>query len=171
VEEIRELIMENKNNTLIHVATIDDIPILVKHHHKMFEEIWTLKGLEIDAYKFDEMDKAHTRKLNEELPIGTCIAWMLKKEDNFVASGAITINSMVSMPEDASYKVAYLHSIYTEQGFRKKGFATLITKKAIDYCRSQGIWRMNLGASDAGRPIYERIGFKPSDSSMELSIK
>ncbi len=163
--------MDRNTNIAIHVATMDDIPILVTHHHKMFKEIWTQNGIEITAHQFKEMDKAHTKKLNEELVNGTCIAWLVKKEDKIVASGAISINSMVPKPEDPSYIVAFLHSIYTEQGYRKNGFASLITKNAINHCKSRGINRMNLRASDAGRPIYEEMGFQPSISSMQLSIE
>jgi GNAT superfamily N-acetyltransferase len=171
VAEKRELRMDNNTNITMHVASMDDIPILVTHHHKMFKEIWTLKGLEIDAHQFDKMDKAHTKKLNEELVNGSCIAWLVKKEDKIVASGAISINSMVPKPEDPSYRVAHLHSVFTEYDHRKNGFASLITKNAIHHCKSRGINRMNLGASAAGRPIYEKIGFQPSVSSMQLLIK
>jgi GNAT superfamily N-acetyltransferase len=171
VAEKRELRMDNNTNITMHVASMDDIPILVTHHHKMFKEIWTLRGLEIDAHQFKEMDKAHTKKLNEELLNGSCIAWLVKKEDKIVASGAISINSMVPKPEDPSYRVAHLHSVFTEYDHRKNGFASLITKNAIHHCKSRGINRMNLGASAAGRPIYEKIGFQPSVSSMQLSIE
>ena len=150
---------------------MDDIPILVTHHHKMFKEIWTQKGIEFDAHQFEEMDKAHTKKLNEELVNGTCTAWVVKKEDKIVASGALTINSMVPRPDDSSYMVAHLHSVFTEYDYRKNCFASLITKNAIHYCKSRGIKRMTLGASDAGRPLYEKMGFQPFVSSMQLLIK
>jgi GNAT superfamily N-acetyltransferase len=171
MEETRELKMEKTANFPIHEATTDDIPILVMHHHKMFKEIWIQKGLEIDSHQFEEMDKAYTKKLNEELVLGTCTAWVVKKEDQIVASGAITIHSMVPRPDDSSFRVAHLHSVFTELNCRKNGFASLITKKAILYCKSRGIRRMTLGASAAGRPIYEKKGFKPSVSSMQLSIE
>jgi GNAT superfamily N-acetyltransferase len=171
VEEIRRLKMDNKTNIPIHVAKMDDIPILVTHHHKMFKEIWTLKGLEIDAHQFEEMDKAYTKKLNEELVNGTCTAWVVKKEDKIVASGSISIHSMVPRPDDSSYRVAHLHSVFTEYDYRENGFASLITKNAIHYCKSRGIKRMTLEASNAGRPIYEKIGFQPAVSSMQLSIE
>ena len=162
--------MDSKKTIPIHVATREHIPILVKHHHKMFHEIWIHRRLRIDARQFELMDKAYTEKLNQELGNGTCTAWYIKQEDKIVASAAISLNSTVPRPDDPTYKVAYLHSVFTEPDYRKNGFANLITKHAINYCKSQGIKRMNLGASDAGRPIYEKIGFKPSVTSMQLSI-
>ncbi len=163
--------MDNKTNIPIHSATIDDIPILVTHHHKMFKEIWTQKGIEFDAHQFDEMDKAYEEKLNQELANGTCTAWVIENEGKIVASGAISMHSMVPRPDDSSYMVAHLHSVFTEYDFRKNGFASLITKNAIHYCKSRGIKRMTLGASDAGRPLYEKMDFQPSVSSMQLVIK
>ena len=59
--------MKDKSDIPVHSATIGDVPILVDHHRKMFEEIWSARGLEIDDHKFEEMDKAHEKKLSEEL--------------------------------------------------------------------------------------------------------
>ena len=156
---------------LIHTANAHHIPILVAHHHKMFEEIWILIGFEIDAHQFEAMDQAYEEKLREELDHGTCKAWMIRIDNKLVASGAISINSMTPTPYDPSYKVAYLHSIYTEPEYRRRGFAEFITKEAMRYCKSQGIKRMILEASDAGRPIYEKLGFQPSGRTLRLLIE
>ena len=163
--------MENKTDIPIQPATIHDIPILVEHHHKMFEEIWSERGLEINTPQFEDMDKAHTNKLSEEFLNGTCKAWVIRHGDEIVASGALTITSMTPIPEDPSHKVAYLHSVYTEQDYRNRGFGELITINAIQYCKSKGIKRITLGASDAGRPIYEKVGFLTNLNSMILFIE
>ncbi len=163
--------MDNKTDIPIHLAAIEDIPILVDHHHKMFEEIWVERGLEIDAHQFEDMDKAHTKKLEEELLNGTCKAWVIKNENKIVSSGAISITSMTPIPEDSSYKVAYLHSVFTELDYRKRGRAELIAITAIQYCKSKGIKRITLGASDAGRSTYEKIGFLTKLNSMILFIE
>ena len=66
--------MGDKTDIPVHSATIRDVPILVDHHHKMFEEIWSARGLEIDDHQFEAMDKAHAKKLSEEFLNGTCEA-------------------------------------------------------------------------------------------------
>ena len=163
--------MGNKRDIPLHTANAPDIPVLVAHHHKMFEEIWTLIGFEIDGHQFKAMDKAHEEKLRKESTDGTCKAWVIRNGDKIVASGAISINSMTPTPYDPSYRVAYLHSIYTDPEYRKRGFAELLTKEAIRYCKSKGIKRMILEASDAGRPIYEKLGFQPSGRTLRLLIE
>jgi GNAT superfamily N-acetyltransferase len=160
--------LDNKNDIPIHMATVHDIPVLVAHHHKMFKEIWIKLEFEIDTHQFEAMDKAHEDKLREEITNGTCRAWVIGIGNKIVASGAISIDSMTPTPYDFSYKVAYLHSIYTEPEYRNRGFAECITKEAMVYCKSQGIRRMILEASDAGRSIYEKVGFQPSGRTMRL---
>jgi len=96
---------------------------------------------------------------------------LIKKGNHIVASGAITIVSLVPTPNDFSSKVAYLHSIYTERAFRGKSFANRIVREALEYCRANGIKRVFLNASDAGRPIYERIGFSSSSDMMRIFVE
>ena len=62
----------------IQPGTVKDIPILVAHHRRMFEEIWAVRGFVTDALKLEEMDQSYTRKLQEDLVDGRCNAWVIK---------------------------------------------------------------------------------------------
>jgi len=152
-------------------ATEQDIRQLSIHHRKMFEEIWEKKGQQIGSSASIEIEQTYYRKLSKELPAGSCRSWLIKKGNHIVASGAITIVSLVPTPNDFSSKVAYLHSIYTERAFRGKSFANRIVREALEYCRANGIKRVFLNASDAGRPIYERIGFSSSSDMMRIFVE
>jgi GNAT superfamily N-acetyltransferase len=152
-------------------ATEQDIPQLSIHHRKMFEEIWEKKGQQIGNSASIEIEQAYLRKLSKELPAGSCRSWLIENGNQIVASGAITIVSLVPTPNDFSPKVAYLHSMYTEKGLRGKNFADCIVRKAIEYCKAEGIRRVILNASEAGRPIYERIGFTASPEMMRIFIE
>ncbi|MDM8550454.1 GNAT family N-acetyltransferase [Desulfobacterales bacterium HSG2] len=163
--------MKEKTGFTIQEAGFEDIPILVRHHRLMFEEIWTLKGLDYDISKLEEMDNAYAKKLQKQLTNNTSKAWFIEDISKIIASGAVSIISMVPVPDDPSDRVAYLHSIYTERGYRNRGFARRIAETAIHYCKSQGIRRMILNASDAGRPVYEKTGFRAADNVMRLWIK
>jgi len=65
--------------------------------------------------------------------------------------------------------IAFLHSVFTENEYRHQHHASRITQEAVDYCRNQGISRLYLVASDAGRPVYEQAGFVPVPNMMLLS--
>ncbi len=154
----------------IHLASENDIPTMVSHHRKMFEELWLLRRLELHDEKLKEMDVAYTKKLNEELTTGVCCAWIIKENEKAIASGAISIVSMVPLPHDSTYKIAYLHSVYTEKGHRNTGLAGMIAKAAIEYCKTKKINRMSLHASEGGRSIYEKFGFEDSTNAMSFSF-
>ena len=151
-----------ENGFTLREATEHDIPLLSVHHRKMFEEIWEKKGRPIAGSVGAEMKQAYARKLNMELPAGSCKSWLIEKRDQVVASGAITIVSFVPTPDDLSSKTAYMHSIYTEPGSRGQNLASRIVLTALEYCKASGIRRILLSASNAGKPIYERIGFTSS---------
>ena len=159
-----------KSKHPVREATEDDIPQLAVHHRKMFEEIWERRGHQVYASIFVEMETAYARKLEQELLSGSCKAWIIEDTHAVVASGAVTVVSFVPTPADASSKVAYLHSMYTEKGFRNNSFANRIVESAIQYCQANGIKRIVLDASEAGRPIYEKIGFGSAPEFMRFLI-
>ncbi len=152
----------------LRVATPDDIPVLSKHHRMMFEEIWERKDIPTDPSGLASLEKEYAKKLTNEFKSGTCISWVIQIGDKIVSSGAISIVSYVPVPHDLSLRVAFLHSIYTEKEYRHQYYARDITQEAANYCRSQGIKRLYLFASDAGRPLYENIGFEPVPNMMLL---
>lgn len=152
-------------------ASVEDIPTLVQHHRRMFEEIRKSKNLAMDKQKLNEMDISYRDKLNNEIKNGICKAWVIKEKDQIIASGAISITSMVPNPDDSSYYIGYLHSVFTENEFRKRGLAEKVVNGILDYCKSNNINRVLLNASEAGRSVYEKIGFIKSDTAMIINLK
>lgn len=155
----------------IQEATCDDIKQMAIHHRKMFEEIWEKKGQKVEGVEAQEIEKAYSEKLKKEIPGCSCKAWVVKNGNRLVASGAISIVSYVPVPNDTNHNIAYLHSMYTEKDFRGRKYAQEIIERAIQYCKENGINRVILNASDAGRPIYEKSGFVSLPETMRLLIK
>ncbi|EFK09939.1 acetyltransferase, GNAT family [delta proteobacterium NaphS2] len=133
-------------------------------------EIWEKKGDYLDPKRSNEIERAYIAKLEIEMKNGNCIAWVIEDKESVVASGAVTFISLVPNPSDLSSKVAYLHSMYTEKSYRNKKCAQQIIQKAIGLCASQGVKRIMLNASDAGQPVYQKIGFRSAPDTMRLFI-
>ena len=155
----------------IREATLSDMPPLAVHYRKMFEEIWAKKGEAIDSSLSVEIVSAYVRKLRQQLPEGSCKAWVIEEDHCIIASGAISFVSFVPTPTDLSSTVGYLHSMYTENEHRNKQCAERIVKQAVAFCRAMGIKRILLNTSDAGRPIYEKIGFRSAPDVMRLLLE
>ena len=152
-------------------ASIQDIPAMAQHHRMMFEEIWEQQGDRLDTQRASEIQKAYTLKLETELSSGICKAWVIEDDGEIVSSGGVTFVSFVPSPSDLSSKIAYLHSMYTAKPHRNRKCAQRIIDSAIQYCSAQGVNRIILTASAAGKPVYEKIGFRSAPEMMKLVIK
>jgi GNAT superfamily N-acetyltransferase len=161
----------NSRGFVLREATELDIPRLSVHHRKMFEEIWEKKGQHLWDSAGSKIEEAYSRKLSAEMPACSCKSWVIEKGNDVVASGAITIISLVPTPNDPSPKVAYLHSMYTEGEHRGNQLASRIVGKALEFCKSNGIKRAILNASEAGRPLYEKVGFSSVPEMMRILVE
>ena len=60
--------------------------------------------------------------------------------------------------------------MYTEPAARRRGLAKRLLQVMTDWCREHGFSNVSLHASDAGRPLYESFGFRPTNE-MRLKLR
>jgi len=65
---------------------------------------------------------------------------------------------------------ATLAGIYVVPGHRRRGIAREVTLQAIEWCKQRGCVYIRLQASDAGRPLYESLGFRTFREMMKLDL-
>jgi GNAT superfamily N-acetyltransferase len=140
-------------------ATLADVPVLVSHRRRMFEDMAAADGVPPDRAALDAMDVVYAPQLLAALPGGQQRAWVVEVNGRIVASGAMLLSEWLPRPSDLTLRLAYLHSVYTVPEHRRRGVARRIVEAAIDFCRAQGVKRLMLHASQAGRPLYESMGF------------
>ena len=83
--------------------------------------------------------------------------------------GALQI-AWVDLPpslRDLRGRKAYLLGLYVVPAARQGGVARALVERAIEEARAGGVELITLHASDAGRPLYEKLGFEPT-SEMRL---
>ncbi len=73
-----------------------------------------------------------------------------------VADGRIVATSVAT----ANGPVGWLGGIVVDAGYRGRGFGRTMTEDAIERLRASGCGTISLEATDAGRPMYERMGFR-----------
>lgn len=66
-------------------------------------------------------------------------------------------------------KYGYIWGVYVESAYRGQGFATTLTKMAIEHLKRLGCTRAILHASLSGKPVYTRLGFTESNE-MRLDL-
>ena len=154
----------------LRTATPADIPVLARHRRLMFEEMARLNGLRPDPEKLGEMEALYTGHLRNHLPDGSLRAWIAEQEGQVVASGALSLLDWPATPSNLCSQLGLLHSVYTLPAYRRRGLAHAIAMEAIEFGRQAGLKRLVLHASEAGRPLYISLGFKPADNEMRLAL-
>ncbi len=64
---------------------------------------------------------------------------------------------------------AYICNVYVAPPWRRRGLATALTTRALQWARKKGCSVARLRTSSMGRPVYERLGFRPSNE-LELTL-
>ncbi len=109
----------------------------------------------------DKADRTYRRWVKSRLKTQRLIAWLIEDEKGaIVGGGCVWLQPVQPSPTRRGELQPYLLSMYTEPEFRRRGVASMIVGKAIDWSRRQDYSRLTLHASEMGRSVYEKFGFK-----------
>ena len=116
--------------------------------------------------------KARTR-LEEWLTSGDYIGWLATPADQseLVVGGAgVQLQRILPRPvDDATIgegRQGTIVNVFTEPEWRRRGIAGLLMQEIINWSKTEKIDRLILHASDDGRPVYEKLGFKESNEML-----
>jgi GNAT superfamily N-acetyltransferase len=73
------------------------------------------------------------------------------------------ILSWPASPRNAENRRALIVNVYTETEYRGRNLARQLMQTLLDWLKSQGFRMAALHASDAGRHLYETLGFQPTN--------
>ncbi|AFY53113.1 putative acetyltransferase [Rivularia sp. PCC 7116] len=71
--------------------------------------------------------------------------------------------------EEEYRKYGYIWGVYVAPSHRRKGIAKQLTNATIKHLKSINCTKAILNASPAGKPVYENLGFLPSNA-MQLNL-
>jgi GNAT superfamily N-acetyltransferase len=150
---------------LIRQATPDDIPELLRHRRGMYEDM----GYN-DAETLSAMVSTCKPYLAAALANSTFHGWLACAGEKVVAGGVVLVSPWPGHPYDGQCRPATILNMYTDPPFRRQGIARRLMQTMIDWCRQEGFVRVDLHASDKGRPLYETLGFEPTNE-MRLDLR
>jgi len=150
----------------IRSANLHDLDHLVHHRCAMFEDMGHR-----DPAVLDRVDQASREYFSEALRLGTYKAWLAETpEPRVVAGGGIIIANWPGYPGESLAKRAWILNMYTEPEARRLDLAKQLLQTMLDWCRKEGFRSISLHASPAGRPLYESLGFQPTNE-MILALR
>jgi GNAT superfamily N-acetyltransferase len=144
------------NGFEIRLATVQDIPIIIKQRRAMFDDIGGY-----DSDRLDAMNIQYAQWVKERLTCNEFMGWFVINENRDVVAGAgLWIQELMPNPFEASGYRGHVVNVYTDPEYRHRGLARQLMLTVLDWCKAQGIKSVTLNASEFGRPLYESLGFK-----------
>jgi GNAT superfamily N-acetyltransferase len=138
----------------IRPAGMDDLPVLLAQRRGMFRDMGDPEGPAMQA-----MLESAEPFLRARLADGRCRAWLAESSGRIVAGGVIDLVAWIPGYADPSPVRPYLHNVYTEPEFRRRGIARMLVETILRWCRAQGYRSVTLHASEHGRGLYHSLGF------------
>jgi GNAT superfamily N-acetyltransferase len=142
----------------IREATPADLDVVMHHRRSMFADMGDRGHAALDA-----MDASSRPLFARALADGSYRGWLAQEDGRVVAGGGIIMLPYHSSPRDPKPRRAWIVNMYTEPGYRRQGLARRLMDAMIGWCRSQRMAAVYLHASDEGRPLYESLGFRPTN--------
>jgi GNAT superfamily N-acetyltransferase len=88
-----------------------------------------------------------------------------------VCTAFFTVSESPPNDQYPNGRIAYVFNVYTRPECRGRGYASKLVETLVATAKGMGVTAVNLNASAAGRPIYEKLGFKVlNDTAMRLQL-
>ena len=151
-------------------AALSDIDVLMKLR---LDYLTDDKGHELS----DSQTAAISAQLGDYIPreIGNKFFAYIAELDG--AAVSCVYMAIAERPANTSFitgKTATVLNVFTYPAYRKNGFATNLLKMMIEDAKTMQISYLALSASEAGKPIYEKLGFvhgeNPKYTEMKLRL-
>ena len=137
------------------VATPDDAALIATHRKAMFAAMQSADETVLETMRLNSEPWTRRMMLEDKY-----VGWIVSEDAKPVASaGLLILDWPPHLLDPAGERRGYLLNVFVEPDFRKRGLAHELVKLCLAEAARRGIVVVALHASDAGRPIYERLGF------------
>jgi GNAT superfamily N-acetyltransferase len=140
-------------------VSLEDAPVLARQRRLMFDAIARMPTEDGDA-----LEAAIVSYIERAMPGGTFRSWLVEHAGTVVAGGGIQLRTLMPRPGYVRGEPeGLIVSMWTEPAHRRRGLGRTVVEAILAWGRANGVTRFTLHASDAGRPLYELYGFRPTN--------
>ena len=147
-------------------ATAADAGVLARHRAEMFRDMG-----ELPASVYDTLIDAARAYLTQAVTDGRYVGWVAELDAGsreIIGGAGLQLRELLPRPDVARERLVrgpqgLIVNVYTERAWRRKGVADALMRELLQWCRGNGIESVVLHASDDGRPLYEKLGFRPTN--------
>jgi GNAT superfamily N-acetyltransferase len=141
-------------------ATAEDADELTRLRLAMQMELFAGDGRGASP---EEIVEHNRRYFREHLPVGDFVAFVAEVDGEIVGTSGIVVYQAPPTQGNPTGIEGYVMNMYTVPEHRGHGIATRLLDHLVEHVRALGGRRAWLRASDSGRPVYHRYGFRGDD--------
>ena len=116
-----------------------------------------------------EIEKTNKIYFETAVADNTFVAWLAVDGDKIVATSGL-IFYVVPPAFNFNGKIAYIMNMFTFPEYRKQGIGTELFNRIVNEAKIRSYKIIKLHATDMGKPLYEKYGFKDGHGEMEINI-
>ena len=144
-------------------ATIKDLDSLIKNRIKFVFDIGEISSPEEFSESTSKYFKSHIEKDH-------LIIWLAVDKDEIVATVELSIYEIMPTLSNMCGKTGYLLNVWTDENYRRQGLATKLLNNTINDAKKAGVDLIHLKATEQGKLVYEKLGFKNIPNGMEIKL-
>lgn len=159
------LVSANESDFRIRLATTSDAAIIGWHRARMWQDMG-----DVPSDLFESLRAKAGAYLAGALASGDYIGWLATPADapeTVIAGAGIYLRKAMPHPLKrggttvgiAEGRLGTVLNVYTEPEWRQRGVASLLMQRVIRWSRDEGLDGLTLHAANAGRALYEKLGF------------
>lgn len=146
-------------------ATAADAALIAAHRRAMFAAMGRSQEAALDT-----MARNFASWVARAIAERRYEGWIIADGLHPVASAGLFILDWPPHPLDpVGEKRGYLLNVFVEPDYRRRGLAHDLVEMCMIEARRRGIHVVTLHASDAGRPIYESMGFNAGNEMIYVA--
>lgn len=157
---------KEKMSLELNKATKRDLDFLVEMR------VEALKAMKImpedeDTVFFEEQVRQYYEK---HLDTESHIEYLAYLDGAFAGCGMACISDRMPTYHNPMGKTAYILNIYTREAFRRRGIGEKVVTQLLRDIEKAGVYQVELYATEAGKPLYDKLGFTLMQDEMQLMI-
>ena len=136
-------------------ATLADTATIARHRRAMFEDTGAAQNLDL-------VERAFAGWLPSRLD-QSYFHWIADHDGDPVGGAGVMLLDWPPSPRDPRGGLGFIYNVYVERAHRRRGLARATLEVLHQWALDRGLGALALHASEEGRPLYETLGYLPTN--------
>ncbi len=143
-------------------ATIHDMNDLLKVRMDFLRDVGSVNTEDEETLLLE----ANEAFLAKTLADGSYVQWLAVDDGKIVATGSVSFYLLPPNKKLPNGKAAYIANMFTYPEYRNQGIASKLLALVVEEAKKFGCKKVLLNATEMGKAIYLKFGFKDSQGDM-----